>query len=1063
MEWVRYGPPAAEALASALALAKGDDPLAPACVVVPSNHVGVSARRLLASGTAGPVSSRGTGLAAVTFLTVYRLAELLGAAPLAAAGRRPVSTPVVAAALRGALADDAGVFSPVASHPATELALVAAYRELRDVSATALDALAATSPRAADVVRLQRDARRRLAPEFSDEEDLMAAATAAVASTPSLVRPLGSIIVFLPERLTRHGADLLGALAGHTTIHVLAGTTGDGRADAEVRRTLERLAGSAAASPAVTDDPVADAVDGSRTRVVTTSDADEEVRVAVRCVMDAARRSVPLDRVAVLYATPQPYARLVHEQLAAADVRHNGAAVVPLTARVAGRALLGLLGLPATGFRREDVFAWLAGARLHDRGRPVPVTAWERLSRDAGVVAGRDQWDRRLALYAEECEAEATRWESDPDAPEWRAVRLREDAERARLLRGFVLRLVDDLAEVARSPRPWPVHAAWARRHLAELLGGERRRSRWPEVEQKAAERTERALDRLTRLDAIEGAVDLEVFRRTLELELEADLGRVGRMGDGVLVGSIAMGPGLDLDLVVLLGLAEGSFPTPVSDDSVLPDHERAAAGGELGLRAEQPERQHRALLATLAGSGRQVLCVPRGDLRRSSRRVPSRWATKVVGCLAGTAPQGAGGSHAPGDWFEEVASFDAGLRAALPATEQEYRLRAMLAGAGPGRPAPDGAGAAGDAVLDRAMAVVTGRRSRRFTRFDGNLAGLPVASPAERVTSATRLEGWAACPFAYFVRDVLRVEPVENPEERLRISPLDLGTLVHEVLEEFLGDVLARPSGAQPAADQRWTPDDHRRLLDIARRACDRMEDHGLVGRPIFWQRDRRGIVADLERFLEADSAHRAGFGTRPLAAELAFGMPGSALDTVALPLPDGRSVRFRGKADRLDEAADGTLEVIDYKTGSTRAYGGLGPEDPDAQGRRLQLPVYALAARAHARRDDAPVRAQYWFVSSRGNFARVGYDVTDDVLAHVSATVALVVAGIEAGVFPSVPLSTSTNPFVECEYCDPDHLGVSDLQRQLVRKADDPALDPYFALAGHGGDGPDAEGADA
>ena len=44
------------------------------------------------------------------------------------------------------------MFAPVADHPATEEALVGAYRELADVSAGARERLAATGPRAADVV-----------------------------------------------------------------------------------------------------------------------------------------------------------------------------------------------------------------------------------------------------------------------------------------------------------------------------------------------------------------------------------------------------------------------------------------------------------------------------------------------------------------------------------------------------------------------------------------------------------------------------------------------------------------------------------------------------------------------------------------------------------------------------------------------------------------------------------------------------------------------------------------------------------------------------------------------
>ena len=68
-----YGRPALERLRASVAAAKGSDPLAPVGVVVPSNHVGVTARRVLASGGLGPGTR--AGVAAVTFLTAYRLAE----------------------------------------------------------------------------------------------------------------------------------------------------------------------------------------------------------------------------------------------------------------------------------------------------------------------------------------------------------------------------------------------------------------------------------------------------------------------------------------------------------------------------------------------------------------------------------------------------------------------------------------------------------------------------------------------------------------------------------------------------------------------------------------------------------------------------------------------------------------------------------------------------------------------------------------------------------------------------------------------------------------------------
>src|SRR5688572_14642365 len=157
-----YGRPAAEALHRVLQVAKRDEPLAPVTVVVETNSVGVAARRLLASGELGRVVERGEGLIGVSFLTVYRLAELLAAAALAAAGRRPVSTPLIGAAVRRVLGDAPGLFAPVAAHPATEEALVAAHHELCDLDEVGLDLLAAQHPRADDVVRIHRAVREQL-------------------------------------------------------------------------------------------------------------------------------------------------------------------------------------------------------------------------------------------------------------------------------------------------------------------------------------------------------------------------------------------------------------------------------------------------------------------------------------------------------------------------------------------------------------------------------------------------------------------------------------------------------------------------------------------------------------------------------------------------------------------------------------------------------------------------------------------------------------------------------------------------------------------------------------
>ncbi|HEY9559092.1 MAG TPA: PD-(D/E)XK nuclease family protein, partial [Acidimicrobiales bacterium] len=377
-----------------------------------------------------------------------------------------------------------------------------------------------------------------------------------------------------------------------------------------------------------------------------------------------------------------------------------------------------------------------------------------------------------------------------------------------------------------------------------------------------------------------------------------------------------------------------------------------------------------------------------------------------------------------------------------VPSTAQEHRLRALLAAGGL-------LAATDDARTALGWDVISSRRSSDFTRFDGNLSALPVPSPVERITSPTRLERWAACPHRHLVEDLLRAAPIENPEDNLMITPLDKGSLIHDALERFLLDVLARPDSQRPGPGQPWTDADRALLQQIGSALCDSYEAKGLVGRAIFWTRDRRRILADLDRTLLHDSQHRAAHGTAAHAAELGFGFVGEALPAVEVALPDGRTLRVRGRIDRVDMGADGTVHVVDYKTGSASAYKNLDGDNPVVGGTKLQLPIYGLAGRLAAGDQSAPVRAEYWFATTRGRFERAGYDITDEVLETTIEVLDVIVRGIEGGVFPPHPGELSTFLWVDCHTCDPDGLGTAELRRQWERKRHDPLLAEYAAMA--------------
>ncbi|MEM9465462.1 MAG: PD-(D/E)XK nuclease family protein [Actinomycetota bacterium] len=1035
-----YGAAAHEALAAEIARLKAGDPLRPVSVLVANNQLSVGARRAL---------GRRDGVAAVTFLTPYRLAELLGSAAVAASGRRPVSTPVLAGAVRAVLADAPGQFAGVARHPATERSLVRAHRALSEVGPVGLDRLLdGATARLTDVVRVHRAVGDRLRPRFSDEQDLVRAAVEAIPHRPPVLADLGPAIVFLPQRLTSSQAHLLQRLGEHHEVSVVAGVTGADDADAAVVRSV-RAIGADITEPPVVVPAIAD-------EALSVSDADDEVRHAVRAVVAAARDRVPLGRVAVLYGNREPYARLIGDALDAADIPWFGTSVRTADTSLLGRSLLALLALPDHDLSRHDVAAWLAGAPVRGTdNRPAPVAAWERAARSAGVIAGLDQWQSRLGRHADDLEADAERAERD-DENDWRAEKSRREAATARELIGFVTAL-DGALKPGGQGASWSGLAAWCRTLVRTYLGGESLRTEWPPEEQAAAQRIDAAIDRLGDLDGIDPDPSPIAFRRALELQLADDLGRHGSFGNGVLVGSVNVALGLELDRVVVVGMAEGSLPARRRDDPLIPDRARTAVGPDLPQRSDRVDDDHRALLAVMAAAEHVTFSFPRGDLRRSAERAPSRWLLDTTEARDGVRPSAEDLVAATGPWLREVPSFIAGLRATpFPASVQEYDVRSLLDHTEAGLAFEASPIPAARVEVGRGASLLQGRLSRAFTRFDGNLAtagdlrGARLPDPTERghVTSATRLESWAVCPHAYFVRHVLGVAAVEDPEEQYRISPLTRGSLIHDALDAWIAEAIT--DGQVPDPGRPWSPTALDRLREIAEREADRMQSRGLVGRRVYWGRDRQIVLRDLETFARFDQHQRAAHSSRPIATELPFGMPDSTNPPVPLALPDGRSLTVRGAIDRVDLTHDGTVIVIDYKTGSTRGYGDVSADDPTPGGTHLQLGLYTAAARRILDRPDAPGRGVYWFVTSRGGFDTVGYDVTPDIEAAVLATVTRIVDGIAAGHFPAHPAVPRFRPWVDCVFCEPDALGLNHQYADWRRIQNDPELAPYIELSG-------------
>ena len=266
-----------------------------------------------------------------------------------------------------------------------------------------------------------------------------------------------------------------------------------------------------------------------------------------------------------------------------------------------------------------------------------------------------------------------------------------------------------------------------------------------------------------------------------------------------------------------------------------------------------------------------------------------------------------------------------------------------------------------------------------------------------------------------FLIRNVLGTESLEEPEEALSLTPLERGSLYHEVLESFL-------RRARDRAELPLSLDQRDELLATAAR-IGRSGKWSLAAMAGARELELRRLTADLALWLSYEILEASPY--RPRYFEARFGGRLRAGDDPELSTEEGVSfeamgdfpIRFGGKIDRIDvDDERGRARVIDYKTGRAQT---AGKKTLD-KGRRLQLPVYLLAAEQMLNEvlpGSVVDTAEYLYVSARGGpssltFTREELQAASDELARA---VGLILHGIRSGMYFAYP----PDP-VNCRYCD-------------------------------------------
>jgi len=424
---------------------------------------------------------------------------------------------------------------------------------------------------------------------------------------------------------------------------------------------------------------------------------------------------------------------------------------------------------------------------------------------------------------------------------------------------------------------------------------------------------------------------------------------------EDILVANVVQARGVPFRAVAVLGLAEGEFPAGLTEDPFLREADRKWLRQRFGLALESSvESAEVEFFYETVTRARERLLLTRPRLSDSGALWQPSPFWEEIQRLSDVREHLLTTENRPtpdrsASWpelMESVASYsgysDAREWAQL---EKPHRMAAVVL----------------------AAKVLRLRGEGDGSRFDGALhalsSDLSKEFGPERTWSASRLETYQACPCMFFVRYVLGLEPREDPVEGL--DSRQLGTIYHSILE-----------GVYQASEV-TDPNNLEQLLAalpvVAERVLDDAPRREGFRKTAWWEQTRQEIVNNAALSLSALDELHSKLDSKFDADFVPFCHEARFFGSQALTVTDGQDqFRLHGVIDRVDRSSDGKLLIIDYKTGGASGFGNTAV----AKGEKLQLPLYALAARDGLTLGE-PVEGFYWHIlpCKRSSFTLSGF----------------------------------------------------------------------------------------
>ena len=775
----------------------------------------------------------------------------------------------------------------------------------------------------------------------------------------------------------------LGSAVGVTLFMPRTGDDGDRFAEPALRR-FERLGcenGLAASAPRPS--PIVE--------LFNAPGEEEEARALVRRLIEVAGEGdARFGGMGMLLPSKEIYLSLVTEAFEEAGIPFYCINRPEGSREVVRRGVELLVDMISKEMERGALVDFLASAPLEPvEGARDAYGLWTLKSAEAGMTGG-GGWRAENAALRERLVQEdgGGRESTEP----FRAV----DAA------GHVIETIEGIQRAAAGRMSWSGFSGLFSGAMRDLFRAD-----------EAVDEIARTIDSLGELDTFTGPVTFESYRRILLSRLSRMGRSTGRlMGEGVNVLSLGEARGLSFDHVFIPGLAERIFPTAPRQDPLFPDRERREimqlAEGRVFLSERGRRLDEEALIFSLAldSATRTVVCsYPRMEQETGRERIESSFLRYIEGYSP------LGGGMEPRRLHRFGRSDDEPLGSA------EYDFLRAVRGE-QFQPI--------SCFFERAVRMERARTwTGTFTPYEGVFSSDQALGALrgwleERGSSfsPTSLERFAACPFAYFLSNVLGIESVDEPEHMIRITPLARGSIIHDILaglfERLKREALLPFNYAKRSRIREITKE----VLEAYLSAYQEQEP---VGATAFWKIEQRFIGEAIERYIDEETGDSPDF--MPSFFERGFGYDDS---TVSIETASG-SVSFHGRIDRIDVGPGERFRVIDYKTGK------LADRDQDlAGGTKLQLPVYLIAASVLLGRSVAEGEALYRRIGQGEGKRMTKFSGArwEECEGEFKGIIETIVGSIGEGYFPAVSHKL-------CEYCRVRRACLTAARNSFERKA--------------------------